>query len=308
MPRRPRRPASASGGSWSSWSDFTRVTVAEQRARAAAAAARLGKGGRPLAPVRIEGREISTTFWGRAWCQNLESYADFAHRLERGRSYLRAGAVVDLQIEPGRIEARVSGSSLYQIEVSMRPLAAEAWTRLARTAAGRIGSLVALLAGQLPDEVMRAVTDRQDGLFPKPRELSLSCTCPDVAEVCKHVAAVLYGVGARLDSAPELLFRLRGVDPKDLVDRATAGLSALTTTGAATLAGDAAELGALFGIELAPEVSTPAAPEPPATKAKAKARAKASAGGKEPAGKGRSKAGRAGKKAPVGKSRRAPAS
>jgi uncharacterized Zn finger protein len=234
------------------WSPFQPyVSAADRRARARAAAARLGKKeGSNLEPVAIAGRAIASTFWAQAWCQNLESYADFAHRLERGRNYARSGAVIDLKIVAGRIEARVSGTRLYTVEIGIAPVPPGRWKSLARACTGRIGSLVGLLRGQLPDEVLRAVTDRDSGLFPEPRQLQLQCSCPDLASVCKHVAATLYGVGVRLDTRPELLFLLRGVDPQDLVEQASQGLAAAPAASAATLDVATVDLAALFGIDL----------------------------------------------------------
>jgi uncharacterized Zn finger protein len=238
------------------WSPFPPyVSAAEKRARAAAAIARLrklaGKKGRPPEPVTLEGRRIATSFWGKAWCDNLESYADFAYRLERGRGYVRSGAVVDLHLVAGRIEARVSGSELYEVQIDIERLRPGRWKELAGRCAGAVSSLVGLLRGELPDEVMRAVTDRQTGLFPEPRHIQMRCSCPDAASLCKHVAASLYGVGTRLDARPELLFQLRGVDPQDLVEQAAAGLAtAAAPAAAATLVLDAGDLGALFGIEV----------------------------------------------------------
>jgi uncharacterized Zn finger protein len=232
------------------------VSAAEKRARAAAHLERLtrlagkrGKKGRTPQPVVLSGRKIAATFWGKAWCDNLESYADFAYRLQRGRSYLRAGAVVDLHVAPRQISAHVSGSALYAVELTIGALRAPRWKSIAAACAGKIGSLVGLLRGELPDEVMRTVTDRASGLFPEPRHIQMSCTCPDAerANVCKHVAAALYGVGARLDARPELLFVLRGVDAQDLVQQVADALP----TGEATPAGVDGDLGALFGIELA---------------------------------------------------------
>jgi uncharacterized Zn finger protein len=239
------------------WSEFGNyVSAAEKRARAAAAASRLqkqaGRSGRQLEPVALTGRAIATTFWAKAWCKNLESYADFAHRLGRGRSYARSGAVVDLEIAAGRIEARVSGSRLYTVEISIAPLSPARWKVVARACTGRIGSLLGLLRGEMPDEVMHAVTDRENGLFPEPGQLHIGCNCPDWANLCKHVAATLYGVGARLDTRPELLFVLRGVDPQDLVEQASAGLAAPARASAPTLDPQAVDLATLFGIELVP--------------------------------------------------------
>jgi uncharacterized Zn finger protein len=244
------------------------VSAADRKARAAEAARQLARQSRrALDPIMVSDRSIVRSFWARAWCQNLESYADFAHRLARGRSYARSGAVVDLQIAAGRIDAQVSGTRLYTVEVEIAALPAARWKALARACTGRIGSLVGLLRGELPDEVMHAVTDRQQGLFPEPRQLDLRCSCPDWATVCKHVAATLYGVGVRLDDRPELLFRLRGVDPQDLVEQASQGLAAVPRAVASTLDATTVDLSSLFGIEL---ITTPTAKGKGKSKSKGK--------------------------------------
>jgi uncharacterized Zn finger protein len=244
------------------WSPFpARVTAAEKRARIEAAAARLGKRPGHSQPVKIEGKAITRTFWGQAWCQNLQSYADLAYRLDRGRNYVRSGAVVDLSIEPGLVKARVAGTRLYKVQIAIAAITARHWQQVVRASTGRIDSLVALLRGELPDEVLRVVTDREAGLFPRPDEMTMSCDCPDQAQLCKHLAASLYGIGARLDDQPELLFLLRGVRAADLIEQATAGLgTARARTAAPTVPGSVGELGALFGIELvdAPAARTPA--------------------------------------------------
>jgi uncharacterized Zn finger protein len=234
------------------WSSFPRhVSAAEKRARVEAAAARLGKQAGGSQPVRIEGKAITRTFWGDAWCENLQSYADLAYRLDRGRNYVRTGAVVDLRIEAGEVTARVAGTRLYKVRIGIDAITDKHWQRVVRGSTGRIGSLVGLLRGELPDDVMRVVTDREQGLFPKPSEMQMSCDCPDQASLCKHLAATLYGVGARLDDQPQLLFVLRGVRAEDLVEHAAAGLSATPgRSSAATLTGGVKQLGELFGIEL----------------------------------------------------------
>lgn len=235
------------------WSGFPRhVSAAEKRARIEAAVARLGKRAHGAEPVRIEGKAITRTFWGQAWCQNLQSYADLAYRLDRGRNYVRSGAVVDLKIAAGEVTARVAGTRLYKVRVGIDPIADRHWQQVVKASTGRIGSLVGLLRGELPDEVLRVVTDREQGLFPKPAEMQMSCDCPDQASLCKHLAATLYGVGARLDDRPELLFVLRGVRAEDLVEHAAAGLSARPgrSSNVARLPGGVKQLGDLFGIEL----------------------------------------------------------
>jgi len=199
------------------------VPVWKRRAQAEQKLAQLRKRGQPVSPVALEGHAIATTFWGKAWCRNLESYSDFANRLPRGRTYVRNGAVVDLQVERGRLRALVSGSRLYTSTVEIQPLRADRWKKLAGECVGKIDSVVELLAGKLSTGVMEVLCRREGGLFPSSGEVSLSCSCPDGAWLCKHLAAVLYGVGARLDHQPELLFVLRGVDQMDLVNEAGSG-------------------------------------------------------------------------------------
>jgi uncharacterized Zn finger protein len=184
---------------------------------AAAARAEMKRRGVTLQPVVIEGRRIASTFWGRAWCEHLESFGDYVNRRPRGRTYVRNGSVLHLEIERGTISARVQGSRLYEVRVSIEPLSPRKWKKIKERCTGQIGSMLDLLRGRLSDQVMRVVTDRKDGLFPGPRDIRMQCSCPDWARMCKHIAAVLYGAGARLDAKPELLFLLRGVDPDELI-------------------------------------------------------------------------------------------
>jgi len=233
---------------WYDWRPY--VPVAVRRARAVREIARLRKKGEPLAPIVIEGREIARSFWGRAWCDNLESYSDFANRLPRGRTYVRNGSVMDLQIGAGTIKALVSGSKLYRISVTITPLSKPRWRALVRECAGKIGSLVELLKGKFSRAVMAVLIRRETGLFPSAREIAFECSCPDWAAMCKHVAATLYGVGARLDTEPELFFRLRRVDQLDLLTAAGNG-AALTARADGTRKRIAeSALADVFGIEL----------------------------------------------------------
>lgn len=243
------------------------VPVAERRASAAREVAKRTQKGQTISPLCINGRVIASTFWGQAWCTNLESYGDFANRLPRGRTYVRNGSVVDLQIEKGRITALVSGSELYEIQIDIAALPKAHWQALKERCAGQIGTLVELLQGKLSKAVMEQVTDRERGLFPKPKEIKMRCSCPDYAGMCKHVAAAMYGVGNRLDSAPELLFRLRAVDHLELIEQAIPAAPIGADTGAPTIA--ASELGAIFDIEMdevpaakeSPGPGTPTAPK-----------------------------------------------
>jgi uncharacterized Zn finger protein len=232
------------------------VPVAQRRAQAAREVQKRRKKGEAVSPVVIEGRTIATTFWGKAWCDNLESYSDYENRLPRGRTYVRNGSVVDLQIKPGQITALVSGSELYKVAITIEPLPDKAWASIKSRCAGQVGSLVELLQGKLSKSVIEIVTAREGGLFPKPREIKKSCSCPDSASLCKHLAAVFYGVGARLDHKPELFFLLRKVDHLELIEEATSRAGKKTSTSKKTVA--ATDIAGVFGIELAePEATKP---------------------------------------------------
>ena len=247
------------------------IPVAERRRQAAQAAKKLSKGGRALSPVQLTGRAIAQTFWGKSWCANLESYSDFANRLPRGRTYVRNGSVIDLRLDAGKVSALVQGSSLYKIEIGITALPQKAWEQFTARCAGKVTNLLDLLQGRLSKEILQEISTPGTGLFPAPKEIKLSCSCPDWAEMCKHVAAVLYGVGARLDEKPELFFTLRGVDVQDLITSASAAATApLAGAPAADTAIADADLSAIFGVE----VETPSAATAPApAKITAKSRA-----------------------------------
>jgi len=248
------------------WGSY--VSVGERRAKAAREVVKLQKKDKSVSPVVVEGRKIASNFWGKAWCENLERYSDYENRLPRGRSYVCNGLIVDLRIERGKIAAKVSGSSLYDVNIDIRTVGAAHWAAICRDCAGSVGSLVELLSGKLSKNVMERVCREGDGLFPSPKEIKLSCSCPDWAGMCKHVAAAMYGVGARLDAQPDLLFALRGVDRAELIATAGADLP-MTQSGAKSrrvLAED--DVAALFGVEMAPEpakVSKSAKPSKTAT-------------------------------------------
>jgi uncharacterized Zn finger protein len=248
-------------GSWGSYYDWApRPTVGERKASAARAIAALKKKGRAVAPVVLEGRTIARTFWGKSWCENLERYADIANRIERGRSYVRSGSVIHLHIEPGRVEALVQGSDLYEVTITVKPIEAARYRAVVAECAGKIDSVIELLRGKLSAAVMEVITRKETGLFPAPNQLGMRCSCPDSARMCKHVAAVLYGIGARLDQEPELMFRLRSADAAELISTAAAGAIAgkRPVAKGKALEGD---LAGMFGIELdmGPSPSKPAA-------------------------------------------------
>jgi uncharacterized Zn finger protein len=252
------------------------VPVAQRRREAQRELEKLRKKGLIVQPISIDGRAIAKTFWGKAWCENLESYSDFENRLPRGRTYARNGSVVHLEIQPGKISARVSGSELYSVEITISSLPDPHWKCVKGQCAGQIGSLVELLQGRLSKSVMDVVTQRDGGLFPKPAEIKMKCSCPDWAGMCKHVAAVMYGVGARLDNKPELLFLLRKVDHLELIAGAVDSESVVNSArskGKKTIA--AGDLADVFGIEMA-EGDTATEAAPAIAKAPAKARASSS--------------------------------
>ncbi len=252
-------------GGYGGWAPY--VSVAERRRRAMKKMDALRKKGIDIQPIQIEGRKIAKTFWGEAWCGHLESFSDYENRLPRGRTYVRNGSVCHLAMNKGVVEAKVSGSEVYDVKVTIKTLPGAKWISLKTRCSGQIGSLLELLQGRLSDHVMAVVTHQQEGLFPLPGEISFKCNCPDSARMCKHIAAVLYGVGARLDDKPELLFALRGVDHEELIAAdAENALSAATSRGKSKRLAESA-LGDVFGIELGTEPA-------PAPKSTAKTRAK----------------------------------
>jgi uncharacterized Zn finger protein len=227
------------------------VTAAERRKKAQKAAAKAKTGGATLSPVAATRGAIAKTFWGKAWCDNLEHYSDLANRLPRGRTYVRNGSVIDLKITEGEVQAQVMGSSLYKVAVSVIAVPRKRWRSVSADCAGSIDSLVELLQGRLSKAVMERICRPGTGLFPAPQEIKFNCSCPDWASMCKHVAAVLYGVGSRLDEKPELLFTLRRVDAKDLVMQAGAGLPKSKRGAPAGKVLDDVHLADVFGIEMA---------------------------------------------------------
>ena len=250
-------------GRWGGYPAY--VSVAERKKAAAKEIAALAKKGKKVSPVVVEGTAIACTFWGKAWCKNLERYSDLANRIPRGRSYVRSGAVIDLQIEPGKVSALVRGSALYTVTIAIEPVEMARWNGIVRECAGKIDSVIELLQGKLSNAVMAVISRQETGLFPTPRQIRMRCSCPDAATMCKHVAAALYGIGARLDHAPEMLFRLRGADPAELVT--TAATSAVSRkrpiTKKKTFRGD---LAGVFGIDLDAGPASPQRQKTPAAK------------------------------------------
>lgn len=231
------------------------VPVAMRRRNAEQVVANLKKSGNTTEPVIIDGRKIAITFWGKAWCEHLENLSDYENRLPRGRTYVRNGSVIDLKIQPGEIHALVSGSSLYRVHIKIKPVQETHWHAIIQHCAGKITSLIELLQGKLSAGVMTILCDAEQGLFPKHTDIQLACSCPDWATMCKHIAAVLYGVGARLDQQPEALFVLRQADQNELISAASQ--ASWTIADGTTDAIDHGELADLFGIHMDEADSSP---------------------------------------------------
>ncbi len=245
--------------SWYEWKPY--VSAGARKAKAAAFAVKLAKKEkRQLAPIKLVKRTIASSFWGKAWCDHLESFSDFENRLPRGRTYVRNGSVIDLQIQRGRVKAIVSGSDIYRITIDIDTVCAARWSKIRKNCAHSIDSLFDLLQGRFDQGIMERLTCPETGLFPDPDEIHMKCSCPDWAIMCKHVAATLYAVGSRLDVAPELLFTLRTVDHLDLIKQAVdAGNLDQALKGDAPSALAESDLGEIFGIELDAGLSGPPA-------------------------------------------------
>lgn len=204
------------------WNDeihYSQPTASEIRSKSAASLKKEKKKGKVLEPVTVQGRTIVKSWWGKAWCDNLEQYADYESRLERGKRYVRTGAVIDLKIQKGKILARVQGTrkTPYKVEIRISPLSEEKCQDIIKRCGRKLENLEALIDGNFPEEMQELFRGR-NGLFPTPKEISFGCSCPDWALMCKHVAAALYGVGVRLDEQPLLFFELRGIDVGRFID------------------------------------------------------------------------------------------
>jgi len=206
------------------WNDefYIQPTTSELKRKAEASRKSVEKKGSILEPVVIQGRTVAKNWWAK-WCSNLERYADYGSRLAWGKRYVKTGAVIDLKIEKGKIQAKVQGSQKtpYKVGIRISPLSGEHCQEIIAACGQKVENLEKLLAGDFPIELKELFTHR-NGLFPSPREISFSCSCPDWALMCKHVAATLYGVGAWLDEAPSLFFTLRGIEMERFIDVAIA--------------------------------------------------------------------------------------
>lgn len=198
---------------------YSQPQAGEIRRKSAASRKKEEKKGNILEPITVQGRTITKNWWGKAWCENLEQYADYESRLDRGKRYVRTGAVIDLKIQKGKVTARVQGTrkTPYKVEIRISPLSEEKCQNIIQRCGKKLENVEKLMTGNFPEE-MQELFQGKDGLFPSPREISFSCSCPDWALMCKHVAAALYGVGVRLDEQPLLFFELRGIDVGRFID------------------------------------------------------------------------------------------
>ena len=201
-----------------SYGFYNYESMAEKKQKAARKLTTYQKKHPGVQPILIKGTRIATSFWGKAWCDHLKNYADYDNRIDRGRSYIKNGFVFDLTIEKGIIQSVVcgSGSKLYQVGIEIGPITDQ---RLVQQIGGHIESLEVLANGQFPKTLAETFLTSENGLFPNLNEIDLSCNCPDWAHMCKHISAVLYAVGAKLDSEPLLLFELRGIDTTALIKK-----------------------------------------------------------------------------------------
>ncbi len=237
------------------WSFPRYVSVGEKRQRSKKKLEKLMKKNKDIKPVRIEGTAIAKTWWGKAWNKNLEAYADYSNRIGRGRTYVRSGAVLDLQIQEGHVKALVQGSQSnpYSIVIKIKSLEKDIWEEIKGFCAGKLDSLQELLMGKFPEDLGEMFTAHGEGLFPSPKEIDFDCSCPDIASMCKHVAATLYGVGARLDHEPNLFFLLRQIEIGDLIsetirDKTEELLTRAQKKSQRILEGQ--DLSSVFGIEM----------------------------------------------------------
>jgi uncharacterized Zn finger protein len=246
------------------------VSVAEKKAKAAKKLKQLRKKNPDINPIVIEGKAIAGTWWGKSWNINLERYADYSNRIERGRSYVRHGAVLDLQINPGEVKSLVQGTAPtpYAVAIKIKAISRTTWKNIKNACEGKLDSLQELLTGKFPKSLAEIFTAQGKGLFPSPQEIDFSCSCPDWAYMCKHVAATLYGIGARLDEDPSLFFTLRKVEINELISQAvedkTLELLKKAKKKSARVIADS-DLADVFGIDLEENFDFNASAEPKAS-------------------------------------------
>ncbi len=198
------------------------VSVGERSARAQRKIRQLKKKNPNLNPVVIDGKQIASSWWGKAWINHLKHYADFDNRVGRGRSYVKNGLVIHFAIKPGHIESIVMGtsSSPYNIKIKTKKLSPNKWNKMKRLSREHLCTLPELNEGKFPKELKDIFSDRGEGIFPTIKEMSFHCSCPDWANMCKHVSASLFALGSQIDNNIDLFFKLRGVNTSELVQSA----------------------------------------------------------------------------------------
>jgi uncharacterized Zn finger protein len=162
---------------------------------------------------------FGTSWWARRWIEVLESF-NIGARLNRGRSYARKGLVLSINIENGSIAAKVQGSRPrpYDVRIKVKILTKKHWSKLGESLAKQAIFAAKLLAGQMPDNIEEAFKNTGLSLFPDKRgDLKTDCSCPDWSNPCKHIAAVYYLLGEEFSRDPFLIFKLRGLERKDLI-------------------------------------------------------------------------------------------
>ncbi len=160
------------------------------------------------------------TWWAGRWIAALERLVDPA-RLARGRSYARSGQVLKLEVGPGGVEACVQGSrpKPYDVRIQFRPLDDTAWEKVVGAMADQAIYAARLLSGEMPEQVEEVFAQAGASLLPAAKgDLQTTCSCPDWANPCKHVAAVHYLLGERFDEDPFLMFLLRGRSREQVVE------------------------------------------------------------------------------------------
>lgn len=194
---------------------YSYTSVADKQRKAQKYIQKMEKSGIVLHPIE-ENSKPGSTWWGKAWNQNMTRYADLENRVSRGHSYVRNGFVLDMTIEKGVVKALVAGSSStpYSVKVLFDVLTESELCKVNEICGQRIDSLEDLIFGRFPKDLGESFLDL---LFPSPSAIHFSCSCPDSAYMCKHIAAVIYGIGVRLDEDPLLLFSLRGIDSATLI-------------------------------------------------------------------------------------------
>lgn len=235
------------------WAPY--ISVSEKISRAKKKMKKLARTGLDVQPIEAFRGPITKTFWGKEWCRHIESFQEVTNRLQRGQTYVHNGSVCHLAIEPGKVTAYVAGSEPYKVNIDVKKLSVSRWNLLKRGVVGQIDSLFDLLQGKISNDVLTQLADAKNGLFPQLKELKFTCSCPDGFYtknwMCKHIAAVFYGIGRRFETKPELLFTLRGVNSQDLViSGAKAQVERQIDEAASPLGKD--ELENIFDIELAP--------------------------------------------------------